>query len=115
MFAAESDFGADVIWRFGTANVAKDKRNIVRSITKILQPLKITPGDYMSRGGPDLKFIAEAGVPVADLRQNGLDYFDLHHTADDTFDKIDINKMRQNIAAYAAMAYLVANMEEDFR
>jgi hypothetical protein len=30
-------------------------------------------------------------VPAVSLRQDGLDYFDTHHTADDTLDKIDPN------------------------
>lgn len=115
IFAAESDFGADVIWQFGTANVADEKLHIVKSIGKMLSPLAIIPGDNKAWGGPDLKYMKEAGVPVADLRQNGSDYFDLHHTPDDTFDKIKIEKLRQNIAAYAALTYLVADMEEYFK
>jgi hypothetical protein len=49
------------------------------------------------------------------MRQNGLDYFDIHHTADDTFDKIDRAELDQNIAAWAAMAYLAAQSDLDFR
>ena len=54
-------------------------------------------------------------VPVIAMRQNGLDYFDIHHTADDTFDKIDRAELDQNIAAWAAMAYLAAQSDLDFR
>ena len=36
-----------------------------------------------------MRGLQKAGVPVTSLRQNGLDYFDTHHTADDTLDKID--------------------------
>ena len=55
------------------------------------------------------------GVPVVTPGQNGWDYFDLHHTADDTFDKIDQTKLNQNVATYAAFAYLAAEMDWDFR
>ena len=48
-------------------------------------------------------------------RQNGWDYFDLHHTPDDTFDKIEHEKLNQNVATYAAFAYLAAEMDWDFR
>jgi len=113
--AAESDFGAGVIWRLGSANVAEEKHDVFTAVTEMLSPLKIIPGDNTSSGGPDMKYLKEAGVPIADLRQDGRDYFDLHHTADDTFDKVDPVKLRQNIAAYAAFVYLVADMEERFR
>ena len=55
------------------------------------------------------------GVPVVSPEQNGWDYFDLHHTPDDTFDKIDHSNLNQNVATYAAFAYLAAEMDWDFR
>jgi len=54
-------------------------------------------------------------VPVVDLKQNGWDYFDLHHTANDTLDKIAPDALDQNVAAYAAFIYLVADSEVSFR
>ena len=45
------------------------------------------------------------------LNQNGRDYFDLHHTPDDTLDKIDPDELAQNIAAYAAAIYLIADSD----
>ena len=59
--------------------------------------------------------LPEMGVPVVSPRQNGWDYFDLHHTLDDTFDKIDQHKLNQNVAAYAAFAYLAAELDWNFR
>jgi hypothetical protein len=41
-------------------------------------------------------------------------YFDLHHTANDTFDKVDPTLVRQNVAAYAAIAYLAAQAKGGF-
>jgi hypothetical protein len=37
------------------------------------------------------------------LSQDGTHYFDLHHTPDDTLDKIDRDDLRQNVAAWTAM------------
>ena len=37
------------------------------------------------------------------LNQDGTRYFDLHHTPDDTLDKIDPAQLRQNVAAWTAM------------
>lgn len=110
----ESDFGADTIWQFDT-RFAEDKLALAEEIRAVLHPLGIGPGSNEARGGPDLSFLAEAGMPVVTLKQNGWDYFDLHHTPDDTLDKIDPAKLQQNIAAYAAFLYLVADMEADFR
>jgi hypothetical protein len=49
------------------------------------------------------------------LNQNGQDYFDLHHTPDDTFDKIDPDALAQNVAAYAALVWLAAELDVEFR
>ena len=48
------------------------------------------------------------------LAQDGSDYFDLHHTPDDTLDKIDPQALAQNVAAYAVFAYLAADAQGDF-
>ena len=49
------------------------------------------------------------GMAWASLRQDGTDYFDYHHTPDDTLDKIDPKALAQNVAAYAVFAYLAAS------
>ena len=54
-------------------------------------------------------------MPVFGLRQDGTRYFDLHHTADDTLDKIDPAQMTQNVAAWAALVRLIADSDVDFR
>ena len=41
-------------------------------------------------------------------------YFDLHHNADDTPDKIDPKALAQNVAAYTVFAYLAAEADGDF-
>jgi carboxypeptidase Q len=111
---AESDFGAGEIWQFDT-RFAEDKLSVGKEIREVLHPLGIGPGSNEASGGPDMMFMAKAGMPVVTLKQNGWDYFDLHHTADDTLDKVDPNKLQQNIAAYAAFLYLAAEIEADFR
>jgi carboxypeptidase Q len=112
--AVESDFGAGDIWRLDSL-VAEDTLGHVAAIGEVLQGLGIGPGHNIARGGPDLVFLREAGVPVVDLKQNGWDYFDLHHTANDTLDKIAPQALDQNVAAYAAFLYLVADSEIVFR
>ena len=114
ILAAESDFGADRIWRFET-RFGDGALHYARAIQQILEPLGIAPGHNLAYGGPDISMLPRLGVPVVSPSQNGWDYFDLHHTPDDTFDKIDQSKLNQNVATYAAFAYLAAEMDWDFR
>jgi Zn-dependent M28 family amino/carboxypeptidase len=53
-------------------------------------------------------------MPVLGLSADGTYYFDYHHTADDTLDKIDRDDLNQNVAAYVTAAYVAANIERDF-
>ena len=114
MVGAESDFGAGKIWRFET-NFAPEKLYLADAIHKILEPLGIGRGHNNASGGPDIGPMREQGVPAVTLKQNGWDYFDYHHTADDTLDKVDPSDIAQNVAAYAAFTWIVANLEDDFR
>jgi hypothetical protein len=55
------------------------------------------------------------GAPAVTLELDAMDYFDFHHTADDTFDKIDSKRINQTTAAYAVFAYLAAELGGDYR
>ncbi|MEO0614887.1 MAG: M28 family peptidase [Pseudomonadota bacterium] len=114
VFAAESDFGAGKIWRFQT-RFGEGALPYARAMQQVLAPLGVSPGNNQAFGGPDISMLPRSGVPVVTPRQNGWDYFDLHHTPDDTFDKIDHDDFNQNVAAYAAFTYLAAEMGWDFR
>ncbi len=65
-------------------------------------------------GGADISPLREAGVPVFSVLQDMSTYFDLHHTANDTFDKIDPRALDRVVAAVAAFAYVAASMPEPF-
>jgi carboxypeptidase Q len=112
--AAESDFGAGRVWRVRT-RFSDAAAPYGRAIHRQLAPLGIVLGDNGATGGADIGALRAAGVPVVDLSQNGLDYFDYHHTANDTLDKIDPEALRQNVAAFAVFAYLAADNDWDFR
>ena len=109
---AESDFGAGRIYGFNT-NAAPHARDAAAQIAQALAPLGIAA---MDKGGPgpDVGAIAGEGAAWAWLGQDGTDYFDLHHTPDDTLDKIDPAALAQNTAAYAVFAYLAASADGDF-
>ena len=109
---AESDFGAGRIYAFNTG-AAAHAATAVAQIADALKPLGI---DAMAKGGPgpDVGPIAAEGAVWAWLGQDGTDYFDLHHTPDDTLDKIDPAALAQNTAAYAVFAYLAASADGGF-
>lgn len=110
----ESDFGAGDIWRFDT-RFGEKALAITEEFTQALKPLGIAPGNNTASGGPDMLYIRQAGVPVVTLAQNGWDYFDLHHTPNDTLDKIGVSDLDQNIAAFAVFTYLAAETDAYFR
>jgi hypothetical protein len=113
VIAAESDFGAGRIYGFD-AHVSDAAKPAIQQIASVLAPLGIEfmagKGDPESDIGPS----TENGVAWAWLGHDGTDYFDLHHTADDTLDKIDPKALAQNVAAYAVFTYLAASADGAF-
>jgi hypothetical protein len=73
-----------------------------------LAALNVAQGNNGARGGSEVSLLPTEGVPVASLRQDGSDYFDYHHTPNDTLDKIDPAALAQNVAVYATFAYQMA-------
>lgn len=113
VIGSESDFGAGRIYRFST-RVRPEALAAVDQISQVLAPLGITRGNNRGNGGPDMSPMQAAGMPVARLFQDGTDYFDLHHTANDTFDKVDPDAMAQNTAAWVVFTYLAAEFPGQF-
>lgn len=113
--AGESDFGADRVYALRLSPGAQDS-DFARAAARVLRPIGVLPSNEPeSHGGVDIGPLAAAGVPVFALAQDGSRYFDLHHTADDTLDKIDPAQMSQNVAAWAGLVWLIANSDVDFR
>ena len=111
---AESDFGAGRIWQLQT-RFGADRLAYGDQMARVMAPMGVARGNNEASGGPDMTPLRAAGVPVVTLKQDGWDYFDLHHTGDDTLDKIDPDDVAQNVAAYAAFAWMAANAPEGFR
>jgi Zn-dependent M28 family amino/carboxypeptidase len=59
--------------------------------------------------GADVAPIVREGAAAFSLLPDGKRYFDTHHTAADTVDKIRPEDLRQNAAAIALLGYLLAN------
>ncbi len=107
VIAAESDFGGGRIWRL-SSRVVESALPIVDQIHSVLEPLGIERGDNQAGGGADFSAMRDLGMPILALNQDGTKYFDYHHTAADTLDKLNAADLDQNVAAYAAMAWLAA-------
>ncbi len=110
---SESDFGAGRIHGFD-AGVGRHADAAIQQIAAALAPLGIEwkPGEGSAES--DVGPIAGDGAAWAWLGHDGTEYFDLHHTPDDTLDKIDPQALAQNVAAYAVFTYLAAQAEGDF-
>ncbi len=110
--AMESDFGADRIWQVDF-RLPEGTDDLQTRIANALAPLGVGRGRDVAGGGPDHGPIVALGVNAIDLQQDGTDYFDLHHTPDDTLDKIDPKAMQQNVAAWVTVLGIVANDPAD--
>ena len=113
VIAMESDFGAGRIYGFDAS--ARDLQPAaLAQIQQVLAPLGIEwmpgKGDPESDIGP----MTQRGMAWAWLGHDGSGYFDLHHNAEDTLDKIDPKDLAQNTAAYAVFTWLAAQAEGDF-
>ncbi|MEM9290727.1 MAG: M20/M25/M40 family metallo-hydrolase [Acidobacteriota bacterium] len=112
--AAEADFGAGAVWAF-RSRVDPADVEMAKQIASVLTPLGVDYGGNQARGGADLIPLAPHRVPVFDLTQDGTAYFDVHHTINDTLDKVDRGALDQNVGVYSAFAYLAAELPEAFQ
>lgn len=110
--AAESDFGADRVWRFETM-LPDSARPVADRLAVALAPIGIVRGNGPAGDGSDIEATIKTGVAGVDLNQSGLRYFDTHHTADDVLERIDPAQLRQNVAAWTTMLAVVADAPEE--
>jgi Zn-dependent M28 family amino/carboxypeptidase len=111
VFVSESDFGADRVWRM-ESSFGESAKPVAARVAAALAPLGIAASTSAAGAGADLGAWVRAGVAAIDLQQDGTRYFDLHHTPDDTLDKVDLEQLRQNVAAWTTMLSIVANAPE---
>lgn len=109
IIATEADFGGARVWGFYTG-VPQEMIPEMDLVAQQLSKLGIERGHNRASGGEDLGPLKQASkVPVASLVQDGTHYFDIHHTANDTLDKVDADALRQNVQAFAIFAWMMAN------
>jgi hypothetical protein len=113
IIGGESDFGAGAIYSFST-NVANYALPVVAKIADLLKPLDVGYTGNNGKSGPDISPLKKAGMATFGLAQDGTKYFDLHHTQDDTLDKVDPKEIAQNTAVWVVFVALAAEYQGDF-
>lgn len=111
VLAAESDSGADRVWRV-RFNLPEDAKAVADRVASALLPLGVVRASGVARGGTDVEPTLANGVATIGLDQDATRYFDYHHTPEDTLDRIDPEQLRQNVAAWTAMLAVVADAPE---
>ncbi len=115
IIAGESDFGADRVYALRLPAGAQGS-DFQKAANRVLYPIGVLSSRQAeTEGGVDIGPMGPLGVPFFGLAQDGTRYFDLHHTANDTLDKIDPAQLNQNVAAWAALVWLIADSDVDFR
>jgi carboxypeptidase Q len=110
--AIESDLGAAHPLGFN-AKISANALLVLKPVQEILRPIGanlIKTTNYSP--GADIAPLAKAGVPTLGIMQDGRTYFNYHHTAADTLDKIVPQELRENAAAMAVMGYALASLPE---
>ena len=110
VLALEADSGGGRVLALRTRFAPADAAAVGELLAR-LAPLGVTLVDGGATGGADLIPLRPLGVPLADLEQDRSAYFDVHHTDNDTLDKIDPEALRQVTAAFATAAEWAANRE----
>ncbi len=108
--AMESDLGADHPLGIGIA-AKPASREFLQPVADVLAGtgaglLRLTEG-----AGADVGPLAALHVPTFEPIQDSRTYFNYHHTAADTLDKIDPHHLAENAAVMAVTAYALANLE----
>ena len=81
-------------------------------VARVLQECGAGNLAFTEHAGADIGPLEEKGVPTFAPIQDSRTYFQYHHTAADTLDKIVPRELAENAAVVAVTAYALANMEQ---
>ena len=113
--AIESDFGLGRPLGIRTALDADGGK----ALRPVAEALRVIGAGVVDRRdghvGSDIAPLQDAGVAAFAPLVDGRHYFDLHHTPADTFDKIDPDAMRRQVAVLAVLAWYLAERPEPLR
>jgi hypothetical protein len=106
--AIESDFGADRVWRLDS-NFSARNPELHKKLAQSVARFGVAGSTLEATGGADIGIARDQKTAILDLQQDGTRYFDLHHTPDDTLDKVDPGQLRQNVAVWTQVVGILAN------
>ena len=108
--AMESDLGCD--HPLGIAVAAKpEAKELLAPAADILASIGAGVLQSTEHAGADVGPLADLHVPTFAPIQDSRTYFNYHHTAADTLDKIEPHALAENCAVMAVAAYALANLE----
>ena len=109
--AIESDLGAG--HPLGVYAQGKPELlTVLQPLSTILQSQGAGLTRMVEETGTDVEPMGAAGVPTFAPIQDSRTYFNYHHTAADTLDKVNPKELQENCALVAALAYTLANMPQ---
>ena len=93
-------------------NVGGDESitNLLLPVANVLQAAGAGIVRSSDETGSDILPLKVAGVPTFSPIQDVRTYFNYHHSASDTLDKIDPRELRENAAVVAVLSYALATM-----
>ena len=106
--ALEADSGSGRFRRF-SYKVGPGGEALLKALGPLL-PDVVEP--RAGGGGVDIGPLGAAGVPVFGINSDASAYFDIHHSADDTFDKVNPRDLDTDVAAATLLAYALAEIPE---
>ncbi|GGA06178.1 peptidase M28 [Blastomonas marina] len=104
----ESDFGADRIWQF-QSNFREANPDLHARLARAVARFGVSDSTAVASGGADINIARDQETAIIDLQQDGTRYFDIHHTPNDTLDRIDRAQLRQNVAVWTQVVGILAN------
>jgi carboxypeptidase Q len=105
LFAIESDAGG-FSPRGIALNMDDSKRNQIKGWAGLFLPYGVY--DFEGRySGTDIYPLHDMGVPTAELVPDSQRYFDIHHTDEDTFEKVNRRELLLGAAAMTQLIYMI--------
>jgi carboxypeptidase Q len=81
----------------------------LKPLSRVLAPIGAPLLERSAETGEDINSVTEKGVPGFAPIQDSRYYFNYHHTAADTFDKVNPRELGENAAVMAVTAYALAD------
>lgn len=115
LIGAEWDSGVRAIHQI-RPGVGPKSLAAIKQLAKLMQPYGVSlHNSNTAKGQSDISVLGDAGMPAINFDSDLSDYFDYHHTENDTMANVPPATMKQASAIYTIFAWLAADSDIDFR